>query len=105
MRAPTLFAAAALAVFCPAHAKVVHRHPVYARAPRVHQGRPYDYGGGGHPELPNDDCDVTNKASMTRRWARAERSSLLEFVACASQRLRNHSNKHLHTLFSIATAP
>jgi hypothetical protein len=44
---------------------VVHRHPVHTRALSTRQGRPFDDSSGDHPELPNDDCDVTNKASMT----------------------------------------
>ena len=65
MLEPTLFAASALAVSHPPIAKVVHRHPVHARAPGVHQGGPYGHGGGYHPESLDDDCDVTNKAPMT----------------------------------------
>jgi hypothetical protein len=63
MRESALFVAAALAVFHPAVAKVVHRRPVHARAPSVHQGRPYGYSD--RPKLPNDDCDGTNKVPLT----------------------------------------
>jgi hypothetical protein len=63
MRELVLIAAAVLAAFNPAVAKVVHRHPVHPRPQSVDHGKPYGYGHDY--ELLNDDCDVTNKAPMT----------------------------------------
>jgi hypothetical protein len=63
VRELALIVAAALALFNPAVAKVVHRHPVHRPSPSVYYGKPYGYGRDH--ELLNDDCDVTNKAPMT----------------------------------------
>ena len=53
----TLFAAVALAVFYPADAS--HPSRACTRAGRMTTAH------DDHAELPNDDCDVTSKASMT----------------------------------------
>jgi hypothetical protein len=70
MRELTLFAAVALAVFYPADAS--HPSRACTRAGRMTMA--YD-----DAELPNDDCDVTNKASMTT-YTNGRRSGAKNFT-------------------------
>jgi len=63
MRELALIAVAAVAVFNPAVAKVVHRHPIHPRTPSAYHGKPFGYSHDY--EMLNEDCDVTNKAPMT----------------------------------------